>query len=306
MTCVAMDVFNIPQIEFYKRKGALFEFEVVPLEKILSRQGTLNHELDKPHRVHFHNIVYITQGEGRHYIDFQSYGFSPGSLIFISKGQVHSFDVQPEIGGHVVIFTKEFLEKNLIHCEVDSLYRLYNQHLHAPVIPPRQTEEEGIPELISEINREYFRQDPFAKEEILRSLLKVLLLKTERIKQSVNTGQKNTEWLILFGRFKEYLENHIASTRSVKDFAAMLRISTKHLNTVCKAISGSTAKQYIDDFLTLEIKRFLVTSDSSVQEISFNFGFEEPTNFVKYFKKHSGVSPAKFRKTYTSLAKVSF
>lgn len=223
-----------------------------------------------------------------------------GSLIFISRGQVHSFDVQPDIRGHVVIFTKEFLEKNLIHSEVVSLYRLYNHHLHAPVVPPLETKGEGICELISGINREYFRPDPLAKEEILRSLLKALLLKAERIKKTVNTEQKNAEWFIVFGRFREYLENHITSTRSVQDFAAMLNISTKHLNTVRKAISGCTAKQYLDDFLSLEVKRLLVTSDSSVQEISFNFGIEESTNFVKYLKKHAGVSPAKFRKAYTT------
>jgi YesN/AraC family two-component response regulator len=34
----------------------------------------------------------------------------------------------------------------------------------------------------------------------------------------------------------------------------------------------------------------------SVREISEHTGFDEPTNFVKYFKKHSGQTPEKFRK----------
>ncbi len=76
-------------------------------------------------------------------------------------------------------------------------------------------------------------------------------------------------------------------------------MSPKHLNTICKSVSGMTAKQYIDSFMILEIKRILATSDSPMQEISDNLGFEESTNFVKYFKKHSGVSPSKFRKIFT-------
>lgn len=225
--------------------------------------------------------------------------FRPGSLIFISKGQVHSFEVRPEVRGHVILFTSDYLEKNLIHSEVVSLHRLYNYQLHAPVMPPEETAGEGFLELVSELTREYLQPAPFGKEEILRLLLKVLLLKAERIKQTVAAEQKNTEWLILFGRFKEHLAEHIASTRNVKDLAAMLRISPKHLNTVCKAITGCTAKQFIDDSVVLEIKRQLVTSASSVQEIAFAFGFDEPTNFVKYFKKHSGLSPARFRRSYT-------
>lgn len=111
---------------------------------------------------------------------------------------------------------------------------------------------------------------------------------------------RKTEWLMFFGQFKKNLGKQITSTRSVKDYAEMLGISTKHLNTICKAVSGSTTKQYIDTFMIIEIKRLLATSDNSVQELSYAFGFEEPTNFVKYFKKHSGLSPSQFKKHFTS------
>lgn len=50
--------------------------------------------------------------------------------------------------------------------------------------------------------------------------------------------------------------------------------------------------------MVLEIKRALATSNASVQEITYTFGFDEPTNFVKYFKKHTGYSPAQFRNMY--------
>lgn len=269
------------------------------LEELLARNDKLAHPLDHPHRVKFHNIIYIAAGEGTHHIDFQPYTFSQGSLIFISRGQVHAFDVRPDIRGYIVLFTTDYLENNLIHSDVISLYRLYNYHLHAPVMQPQETRIEEFFDLFKEIEREYSNPNSFAKEEILRLLLKVVLLKTERIKRTVTTEQKNTEWLIRFGHFKEHLEKHFTSTRSVKDYAGMLSISAKHLNTICKAVAGVTAKQCIDNYMILEIKRFLATSDSSVQEISYDFGFDEPTNFVKYFKKHCGQSPSQFRKKFT-------
>ena len=36
----------------------------------------------------------------------------------------------------------------------------------------------------------------------------------------------------------------------------------------------------------------------SVKEISYKTGFEAPTNFVKFFKKYTGKTPAEFRKLY--------
>lgn len=126
-------------------------------------------------------------------------------------------------------------------------------------------------------------------------MLKVLLLKVERVKPAVVSETRNVEWYTRFNTLRDHLGTHCSSTRSVRDYAKMLNLSPKHLNTICKSVAGVTAKQCIDDFLVLEIKRVLATSVDSVQDIAFAFGFDEPTNFVKYFKKHAGLSPARFR-----------
>lgn len=293
-----MDLLNIPKIDFLKRKGHGIEFEILALEDLFSRNKSLPHSIERPHRVQFHNIIFITGGEGTHYVDFQPYAFSSGSLIFISQGQVHAFEVRQDVKGYVLLFTAEYLKKNLIHSDIVSYYRLYNYQLHAPVIQPQEAKGERFHNIFKEIEREYAYPDIFAKDEILRLLLKGVLLKAERIKRTAIVEQKNAEWFALFGHFKEHLEMHYALTRSVKDYAGMLKISPKHLNTICKSITGSTAKQCIDNFMVLEMKRVLATSNESVQEITYTFGFDEPTNFVKFFKKHTGHSPAKFRNTY--------
>ncbi len=257
--------------------------------------------LSHHHRVKFHNIIYITEGEGTHYIDFKPYAFSPGSLLFISQEQVQAFDVRSDIRGYLLLFTNEYLKTNLIHSDVLFLYRLYNYHLHTPVMEPQETVTESMSNLFKEMKKEYDYPDQFAKDEILRLFLKTFLLKAERIKRTVISEQKNTEWFIKYVDFKECLTSHYMETRSVKEYAKKLKISPKHLNIICKSLSGVTAKQCIDNFMVLEMKRVLVTSDDSVQEISYSFGFDEPTNFVKYFKKHSDQSPAQFRKTFTSV-----
>ena len=74
-------------------------------------------------------------------------------------------------------------------------------------------------------------------------------------------------------------------------------VSYKHLNEICKSVTGSTAKEVIDNLLILESKRHLAVSDISIKELSYEVGFDEPTNFVKYFKRHTQQSPAQFRKS---------
>ena len=198
-----------------------------------------------------------------------------------------------------VLFTNRFLKENLIHSDIGSFSRLYNYHLHAPVIQPKEIAGEEFHTIFIEISKEYGRRKKPGTKEILRLLLKVLLLKLERVKQTAVAGQTNSEQLAKFDHFRDYLAKHYQTTRKVNAYAEMLRISSKHLNTICKSVAGVTAKECIDDFLTLEIRRVLATSAESVQELTYSFGFDEPTNFVKYFKKHTGKTPAQFRALFT-------
>ena len=78
----------------------------------------------------------------------------------------------------------------------------------------------------------------------------------------------------------------------------MMDISYKHLNDICKAVLGQTAKEFIDKYLILETKRHLASSNISVKELTFQMGFDEPTNFIKFFKRHTHQTPSQFKKLY--------
>lgn len=289
---------NIPDISFRKKEKKKLEFEIFPIQNLFKRKGKFNHSIHAPHRIGFYLIQYISKGSGNHYIDFKPYPYDQGSLIFISKGQVHAFDIQEDTEGFIILFTEPFISKNLIHSDLLSLYRLYNYHLHIPVIPGNEIGKDAG-QIIENMFDEYQHADDFAKEEILRLLVKLLLLKAERVKRTLIDEEKNANWLEKFAHFQTQVEKRFAETRNAKDYALDMSISYKHLNEVTKAVTGSTAKEFIDRFLVLETKRRLATTDISIKELTYEMGFDEPTNFVKFFKKHTQHSPSKFRTIHT-------
>jgi len=290
---------DIPQIPFLKREDNALEFEVMTLEHLFTKADKLDHSMEEFHRLDFYNIIFITSSEGEHYVDFQSYTYQKGSMLFISKGQVNAFRLNPKVEGYILLFTEAFLTKNMIHSDILSFYRLYNYHLNSPLLNAPVSIRNDFLNLIEEIYGEYNQRDNYAREEVLQLLLKLLLLKAERLKQHSLESEKNSEWFHTFSLFRGQLISHLGETRNANDYADMLGCSYKHLNIICKAFTGSTAKQFIDDFLVLEIKRQLAISDTSVKELSYKLGFDEPTNFVKYFKRHTNSSPSRFKKSLT-------
>ena len=78
----------------------------------------------------------------------------------------------------------------------------------------------------------------------------------------------------------------------------MLSVSTKHLNGIVKEFTLNTAKHFIDNFVILEAKRAIVSSNYSLKEIGYIVGFDEVTNFTKFFKKHTGITPKQFKNDF--------
>jgi AraC-like DNA-binding protein len=99
-----------------------------------------------------------------------------------------------------------------------------------------------------------------------------------------------------FRRFRQLLYTDFASRHQVQDYAAALGMSEKTLSRVRLAAAGAPAKTLINQRKLLEAKRLLAHTNRSVHAIGSELGFDEASNFVKFFRKESGTTPAAFRR----------
>lgn len=286
---------HVPQIDFLKKSRQLPDVEIFTLEQFYSRAQRLDFSIHQPHRVSFFHIIFITRGKGQQFIDFTPYKFTAGSLIFVSQGQVHAFDVNRDVKGFMMIFTEDFLTRHTSRSDDLVLSRLYNPFLEEPIANLKRKERESMEGLFEEIKKEFCSEE-FAKEEMISLYLKVLLLKAERTKHDAKAKPSNAKSISTFESYRKLLQGNIRSERNIQTFAKELGITYKHLNEVCKAVTGKTAKACADDFLILELKRELVLQTISIKELAYSYHFDEPTNFVKFFKKHTSFTPSQFRK----------
>ena len=91
------------------------------------------------------------------------------------------------------------------------------------------------------------------------------------------------DYIILF---KNLLDEKFRVVKSVSEYAVLMSVSEKKLNRTTSLTLGKTPKQLIDERIILEAKRLLAYTNNSIKEVGFDLGFDEPTNFIKYFRKH--------------------
>ncbi|HBX19135.1 MAG TPA: AraC family transcriptional regulator, partial [Porphyromonadaceae bacterium] len=96
------------------------------------------------------------------------------------------------------------------------------------------------------------------------------------------------------------LEKHFHTQRTVRFYAGEIGITVKRLNQATTKIIGKSPKDIIINRIILESKRQLVFSNLNIKEIAYGLGCNEPTNFIKFFKKHCRATPCEFRERFPS------
>lgn len=286
---------NIPHLDFKPAKEETFGFEVVPIEKIAKIKSSSGHSPRLPHQLKFYTLIFFTEGSGRHYIDFNWYPVQKNTLIYLSKDQVNAFDFTGDLQGYCIVFTEEFFVNIFSSLTDDFVFRLFNPQLFSPLLNISNESEFIV--YFNLLLKEFRAPRSVSYVNIITSLLTIIFSKAESITRNMSFSMNDYSKVLLFQKFSTLVEKHHAESRSAIYYADILAITYKHLNVICKALVQKTAKGVINDFIILKAKRNLINASVNSNELAYQLGFEDPTNFTKYFKKHTGLTPKSFTKS---------
>lgn len=282
------------QYDLEKETPDEIQFEIMEMPDFFHNNG------DAPQKAHIHTfyqIIWFQQGTGVHYVDFKEYPITDNTLFFISPGQIHYFDDNHNSKGFIIHFNESFLSDEGSSENVFLKYNVFNAFDAVPYykIMPKDTRRlEYIAEEMK-VETEYIKA--FAHKDYLKYLVKIFLIYVQRIGERgtgiplcINNSSNRT-----FVQFRQILEHHYRQLHTVKEYASRLNVSTKSLTNYVYESSHSTPLKIINERIILEAKRQLLHSDLKIKEIAFYLGFEDPSYFVKFFKRQTGYLPAEFR-----------
>ncbi len=247
------------------------------------------------HRHDFYSIVWLTQGQGRLWIDLDSYPVTPSMMCFLSPGQIHAWDTDGSGAGFVLTFTSRFFSS----CSDDTSAFIQVPFLQragdVPVLYADERQAKLFSQACMAMEREQLSALP-GHDAALRSYIRIVLIEARRIREAHSGAMHFDEaGLPLARQFLQLVETHYLNTSSVADYAAMLHVSTNHLIETVKRSVGQPAGRIVRERLLLEAKRLLRYSSLPIGEIADHLHFDDPSYFSRFFRKHAGVSPTEFR-----------
>lgn len=97
-------------------------------------------------------------------------------------------------------------------------------------------------------------------------------------------------------KYLNALQQFVNEKKTVAEYAAYLAISKNHLHKCVKAVTGKSAHNLLTEMRILEAKVLLKQSNLSVGEIAFKSGNMDQSDFSRFFKTWTGMTPTAYRK----------
>ncbi len=144
--------------------------------------------------------------------------------------------------------------------------------------------------------------------DIVRSLLGTMLLEllsimrrnseqlSEQLRQEGLNPSLHKKRII--DDFMRLVEESDGRIRRVDEFASQLNVTPKYLSTILKEVMNRRPSTYIQLYTLKAIEHRLRFTDMTMQEISHDLNFPNPSFFGKYCKEHLGMTPLEYRMKY--------
>ena len=275
--------------------GYRLDLEVYPTPVLRRRARTF--DMRGVERIDFHCLIHVTAGHYRHMVDFETFECAAGSLLILQPGQVHRFGEMVGWNGWLLVFRSEFLRLKETRAPVGEL-ELFRQ---VEALPTHLRTAGAAREAVTE-SFERMADDARisgavpAVNALLRSELHALLIRLHLICAGA-AQEEHSEPIVLqrFRRYRTAVEREYPRWHSVAQYAKHLGCSEKSLSRATLEVADMSAKSFLTNRIVLEAKRLLAHTLSPVSVIGDQLGFDEATNFVKYFRRETGSTPGAFR-----------
>ena len=244
-------------------------------------------------------LALCVQGQARYYVDSVEHRVEPGDIIIINPGRVtYDCTMSADCRGIGLMIDYDFFKETVksVH-ELSSLFIFARNH---PVFRVPVDKADFIRDTFFCMKRKIDDGTHHFRRQMVQSLFLTMVYEMCDVIFHVQSqgGEHRTRGESIFTQFLMLVEQNFRTERRVGWYSQQLGISPKYLSETIKQMSKRTPNEWIDSYVTMEIRLLLSCTQQTIKEIANNLNFANQSFLGKYFKEHTGMSPSEYRRTH--------
>ena len=245
----------------------------------------------RPHRKTVHDFLFLLNGSSQRSKGLNNIEFQGPAVFFLPAHQIteHSY-MSEDAQGFFCHFDEslfDFLPKSYL----TDRYPFFRLQSH-PVIQ-LTTETKVSCEIIMKRIQSLYKTGEKTRRHLIVSYLLTFFEEVFKEVDNVPKKSRNSSFRIT-ELYKQALAEHIYEYKQIADYANLLNITPNYLNKCIKASINKTAQDLLKEMLVLEAKSLIKYSDLDIAEIAVKLSNQTPSNFARFFKNKTGLTPKEY------------
>lgn len=223
---------------------------------------------------------------------------SADDVVITIPGEVWKWQRDTQLTGYCMVFDRDFIPSFLKETTFLARFDYLRADRHSPYLHLSEQLKPRILRIMQEMMAEQQSDIPLGeKRHIMQALLYEFLMLMARADVVGNEGQPmNSNPLNRhIDMFTDLVGEHFLQHHDVEYYASRMAVTPNYLNKIVHATLGISTKAYINGKLIDEASQLLIYTHLSLKEIAQRLCFEDVPYFVRFFGRHKGMSPIKFR-----------
>ncbi|MEC7265128.1 MAG: AraC family transcriptional regulator [Bacteroidota bacterium] len=243
-----------------------------------------------------YELVYVKNGSGVLNISSKKRMYSDGILVFLAGSIPHA-----DFGNHdypdnlevVIQFKKDFLEDKLkMFPELGKVKELIKKSKQVLIFDP------DLHKTLSPDFKKFVHLDNQGKLINLLSILDRISRESsyETLFDTFTTDSFKSNDVKRLEEIFEYVNLNYAKDLAIGEISSKLGLTPNSFCRFFKKMTQSTFTNFVNEFRINKALEFFNESNTSIAEVMFRCGFNDPSYFSRQFKKYQGTSPNSYLK----------
>ncbi len=240
-------------------------------------------------------FVFVTNGKKMWKTHRNTYTVKAGDALFVKKGAniAHQFHSE-DYCALMIFMPDEFIKKFMLKFSDTLSFKKDMEHMESDGVLRVEMDDFLLSYMRSlEV---YFEAHESPNTNVIRFKFEELLL-------NIFTTDKHRDIAsYLYGlqasnsvQLKQIMMDNYPYNLKLEEYAALANMSLSTFKRSFKSVFNESPGRWISNKKITLATQFLKTTDKTVNEIAYDCGFEDPSHFIKVFKRYENVTPLSYR-----------
>ena len=269
---------------------------------------------------HWHDemeILYFMEGQFELIVNMETYSIDRECFYFINPGELHSIIVHSLCKESAVLFHPRILSFDYYDTAQSRILQpmlkgeLYFPRCVFPEHPVFRSLKKEYLEIVNVFYQKGFSR-PNEDQTIIEDLASQLFIRADLLKIlghlerfSLLSSEEHTDdyRVNIIKNALAFIHEHYQEKFYIGDLAKQANMNEQYFCRFFKKIIGKTPVTYINEYRISRAITMLQDTQLPVMNICLDCGFNNLGNFLKEFRKKTGITPLQYRKNFLSSQK---